>query len=128
MTLFHYTPTTGYAGIVQSGGVLQPSNPWTTMDSAFGVGTYFTDVGPDFCRSYIAYVCWTKPALDRVACYLKYEIDATIVTACKRPNVFMVQVWDIARIRLLAHGNNPTCVGKHHPACTNYAKYFSSGA
>ena len=60
MILFHYTPVAGYAGIVQSGGRLQPSNPWTTMDSAFGFGTYFTDVGPESCRSYIARVCWMR--------------------------------------------------------------------
>lgn len=123
MILYHYTDQQGYYSIYNSGGKLIPSDPWTTMDSAYGMGYYFTDLDPTKCESWLAYICWRKPTYDRVRYFFSYEVASWLFTTC-REHVYLVSNWDVNNIKLLKHGENGICPKKPHESCENYKKYF----
>ena len=79
MIVYHYTSKESYNEIMRTTAI-KPSSPWTTMDANYGVGWYFTDLGPDTCDVATAYHCWRDTtALDRVEYYLKFDIEPKIL-------------------------------------------------
>jgi hypothetical protein len=98
MIVYHYTTKSSLDRITSS-GQFAPSNPWTTMDSAYGNGWYFTDLSPNTCDVALAYYCWRRTdVLNRVRYYLKFNIDDSILEEC-RQHVYMVSSWDANLIR-----------------------------
>ena len=123
MILYHYTTKEAHDEIMTT-GEFKPSDPWTTMDAAYGRGWYFTDIDPTKCESFIAFSCWTLAAFNRVRCYFKFEIDASLITKCSRDHVYVVSNWDSNKIKLVDHGENRLCGSRPHENCENYKKYF----
>lgn len=123
MILYHYTSEENSYSIISSGGRLLPSNPWTTMDSAYGMGHYFTDLDNSNCESWLAHVCWQATVFERLRYFFKYNVADWLPTPC-RDNVFMVTNWDSVNIKLITHGKNNFCNKRPHKDCNNYKKYF----
>ncbi len=93
MILYHYTSTPSFNEITRT-GQLNPSDPWTTMDAAYGHGWYFTDLAPDQCRAWTVAYCWRQlDIFARVDAYFKFEIPDGIATRC-REHVYVVKQWD----------------------------------
>src|SRR5574343_948981 len=89
MLLYHYTTKNGYETITRTGQFAR-SSPFTTIDSAYGDGWYFTDLDPEKCDPVILSHCWKNiNVTDRIQHYLKFEINNSIVIKC-REHVFMV--------------------------------------
>lgn len=89
MILYHYTSAASFRNITTT-GVLNASDPWTTMDSAYGNGWYFTDRPPDQCDAWTVAHCWrTLKVFDRVEYYLKFEIPDNLLAKC-RDHVWMI--------------------------------------
>lgn len=124
MILFHYTTKESYDEIWHT-KEFKFSNPWTTMDSAFGTGWYFTDIDNLKCESFISYSCWRQAAFDRVRYYFKYDIDDSILTKCGRDHVYLVKNWQQSKMNLIDHGENKMCGKRPHENCAEYQKYFS---
>lgn len=123
MIVYHYT-TKESSSEITSTGQIRPSNPWTTMDAAYGTGWYFTDLGPDTCEVVIADYCWRNPkALNRVQYYLKFNIDASILERC-REHVYMVRKWDKNLIKYLGNYKNKECPSKPCYSCETGEKYY----
>ncbi len=122
MIVYHYT-TKEASGEITSSGEIRPSNPWTTMDAAYGTGWYFTDLGPDTCEMAIAYRCWgNSNVLNRVQHYLKFDIDGSILEKC-RERVYMVREWNKNLIKYLGSYKNKECPSKPCYNCETGKKY-----
>lgn len=107
MILFHYTSQLSFEQIMSS-NTLKPSDPWTTMDAAYGHGWYFTDLSPNQCDAWTVAYCWRSLSVfTKVECYLKYDIPDDLVIRC-RDHVFMISEWN-DRIRYLEGRTTPTC-------------------
>ena len=103
MIVYHYTTKDSYDEITRT-GAFQPSGPWTAMDAAYGVGWYFTDLGPDNSDITISYYCWQDTSLlERTEYYLKFDVDPKILRQ-PREHVHMVQQWDKNLIKYLGGG------------------------
>lgn len=123
MILYHYTTKEGYDEI-QRTGTINPSNPWTTMDAAYGTGWYFTDLDPEKCDVMVIYYCWNNTSdtvLQRVEYYLKFDIDSTILKKT-REHVFMVESWDRGLIKHIGSYKNRDCPKKPCNTCENAKK------
>jgi len=122
MIVYHYTSKESYDEIVRT-GKFRPSSPWTTMDAAYGIGWYFTDLEPDTCDMAIAYHCWRNTdLLGRVQYYLKFDIDISILKRC-REHVYMVTEWDKNLIKYLGGYKNKDCKLKPCETCEKRRKY-----
>ncbi len=107
MILYHYTSKDSFDKIMSTGKLL-PTDPWTTMDKAYGQGWYFTDLAPDQCDAWTVAHCWkTISEFGKVEYYLKYDIPDEIVKHC-REHVYMLSAWD-NRIRRIEAKENPKC-------------------
>jgi len=103
MIVYHYTTKESFDTITRTKQII-PSSPWTTMDSAYGTGWYFTELGPEYCDVCIAKMCWNNvTVLDRVTHYLKFDINYTILKPC-RTHVYMLQEWKEELIKYLGGG------------------------
>ena len=124
MIVYHYTTKEAFDEIMKTKQFL-PSSPWTTMDSAYGTGWYFTDLDPNTCDIAVAYYCWrdtSQEALKRVEYYLKFDIDSQILKN-SRGHVFMVQKWDKDLIKYLSGNRNKDCPLKPCETCEKGKKY-----
>jgi len=107
MILYHYTSKAAYRNIMATGKIVA-SNPWTTMDSAYGSGWYFTDLEPTNCDAWTVAHCWRRlDVFDRVESYLKFEIPESVTRKC-RDHVYMVNQWGNS-IKYLDGGDTPRC-------------------
>jgi len=107
MIVYHYTSKASFDEIMQSKEI-RPSDPWTTMDAAYGQGWYFTDLLPNNCDAWTAAHCWKSLAVfSKLEYYLKFEIPDDILINC-RNHVFMVDIWD-DRIGYLEGKETPKC-------------------
>jgi hypothetical protein len=107
MILYHYTSKTAFDQITATGNIL-PTDPWTTMDKAYGYGWYFTDLEPDKCDAWTVAHCWrTVSEFTKVQCYLKFEIPDGLAKYC-REHVYMLSSWD-NRIKYLEGKETPKC-------------------
>lgn len=122
MIVYHFTAKESYAEILRIKN-LMPSDPWTTMDAAYGSGWYFTDLTPDTCEMAVAYHCWrTNNALERVQYYLKFDIDPSLLKKC-RDYVYMLTNWNKNLINYLGGDKNKNCPKKPCGACETGKKY-----
>lgn len=122
MILFHYTTKASYDEIKRTGNLMK-SSPWTTMDSAYGDGWYFTDLGPTTCDMAVAYHCWQNAdLLERVQYFLKLEIHDSILKSC-RDHVYMISTWNSNLIKYLDDGKNRECNLKPCHTCEKAKKY-----
>jgi len=122
MIVYHYTSKEFYDEIMRA-MTLKPSSPWTTMDAAYGIGWYFTDLGPDICDMAIAYRCWQDTtALYRTEYYLKFDIDAKILKKC-REHVYILEKWDKDLVKYLEGQKNKSCSLKPCETCEKGEKY-----
>ncbi len=120
--VYHYTTKEAYDEIMRT-KQLRPSTPWTTMDSAFGTGWYFTDLGPDKCDISIAHHCWKNPdIIDRVKYYLEFDIDDSILKPC-REHVYMVTTWNTNLITYIGGFQTKDCSLKPCHTCEKGKKY-----
>ncbi|MFC1461123.1 HYD1 signature containing ADP-ribosyltransferase family protein [Verrucomicrobiota bacterium] len=93
MILYHYTSKASFDDILRTTKIL-PSKPWTTMDTSYGHGWYFTDLPPDKCDAWTVAYCWRSVSVfSKVECYLKFEIPDGILKHC-RDHVYMINTWD----------------------------------
>ena len=107
MILYHYTSKDAFDQIIKTGNIL-PTDPWTTMDKAYGHGWYFTDLAPDKCDAWTVAHCWrTVSEFVKVQCYLKFDIPEGLVKHC-REHVYMLSAWD-NRINYLEGKETPKC-------------------
>jgi len=107
MILYHYTSKIAFDQIIRTGEIM-PTDPWTTMDKAYGHGWYFTDLAPDNCNAWTVAHCWrTISEFSKVQCYMKFDIPDGLATYC-RQHVFMLSVWD-NRIKYLEGKETPKC-------------------
>ncbi len=107
MILYHYTTKQSYDEIINS-KTIRPSNPWTTMDSAYGHGWYFTDFTPDKCDAWTVAHCWRSLSVfEKVEYYLKFDIPDDLLKRC-RDHVYMITAWD-NRIQYLEGKANSKC-------------------
>lgn len=115
MIPYHYTSKAGFDAITRS-GVLNASDPWTTMDAAYGYGWYFTDHPPDKCDAWTVAHCWRRlDVFDRVEYYLKFDIPDHLLESC-RDHVWMIASadWDgstgtTSPVKYLAGQKNQAC-------------------
>lgn len=122
MIVYHYTTKSSFNDITTSGQIA-PSNPWTTMDSAYGTGWYFTDLGPDTCDMALAYHCWNDAnILDRVQYYLQFDVDTSILKKC-RQHVYILSTWDAKLIKYIGGYQNKECSEKPCSTCEKGKKY-----
>ncbi|MCK5581894.1 MAG: hypothetical protein KAJ18_11545 [Candidatus Omnitrophica bacterium] len=120
--VYHYTTKEAYDEIMRTKQLL-PSSPWTTMDSAYGTGWYFTDLGPDQCDMSVAYYCWKNANLiDKVRYYLAFDIDDSILKSC-RAHVWMINKWDESLITYVGGDKNRDCSSKPCSTCEKGKKY-----
>jgi hypothetical protein len=107
MILYHYTSKAAFDQILKTGTIL-PTDPWTTMDKAYGHGWYFTDLAPDKCDAWTVAHCWRAVTeFGKVQCYLKFEIPEGLYRYC-REHVYMLSVWD-KRIQYIEGKETPKC-------------------
>jgi hypothetical protein len=107
MILYHYTSKTAFDQIISTGNIL-PTDPWTTMDKAYGNGWYFTDLAPDQCDAWTVAHCWrTVSEFGKVQCYLKFDIPVGLAKHC-REHVYMLSAWD-SRIKYIEGKATPKC-------------------
>lgn len=93
MILYHYTSADNFRAITRS-GLLHASDPWTTMDAAYGHGWYFTDRPPDKCDAWTVAHCWRSlDVFQRVEYYLKFDIPDHLLKNC-REHVWMIDQSD----------------------------------
>ncbi|HBC47207.1 MAG TPA: hypothetical protein DCZ43_09190 [candidate division Zixibacteria bacterium] len=124
MRLYHYTSEANYQSIIRSKTIM-PSNPWTTMDSAYGTGFYFTDLGPNKCEMLVMSRCWNNINVsDRVQYYLEFEVDLSLIRKC-RDNVYVVENWDTTLIQHIKGGHSETCNRKPCISCERAKPYLS---
>jgi hypothetical protein len=110
-TLYHYTTKSNLDSILATNKI-KASDPLTTMDAAYGVGYYMTDLGIDKCDIAIAFRCWKSiKALGKIECYIKFEVEDDVLTKC-RDNVYLITNWDIAKVKFIE--------GKEIPSCSKY--------
>ncbi len=107
MILHHYTSMDAFNEITRT-RTINASDPWTTMDAAYGRGWYFTDITPDKCRAWTVAYCWRRlDIFTRVEAYLKFDIPEEVLQHC-REHVYMLAEWD-SRIKYLDGGPVPKC-------------------
>lgn len=107
MILYHYTSKMSFDNILRTGQI-EPSAPWTTMESSFGHGWYFTDLPPNQCDAWTVAYCWRSLSVfSKVQCYLKFEIPDNIPKKC-REHVYMVSSWD-NRMKYIEGKETPKC-------------------
>jgi hypothetical protein len=107
MILYHYTSKKAFNEIVRTNKLIS-TDPWTTMDAAYGHGWYFTDLAPDQCDAWTVAYCWRSISVfDKVECYLKFEIPDDVPKRC-REHVYMASSWD-TRIQYLEGKETPKC-------------------
>ncbi|MFH1743732.1 MAG: HYD1 signature containing ADP-ribosyltransferase family protein [bacterium] len=107
MILYHYTSERAFNEIQRTKKII-PTDPWTTMDAAYGHGWYFTDLTPDTCDAWTVAYCWRNAAVfNKVECYLKFDIPDGILKHC-RDHVYMISSWD-DRIEYLEGKKTPNC-------------------
>lgn len=107
MILYHYTSKSAFDQIISTGNLL-PTDPWTTMDKAYGHGWYFTDLAPDKCDAWTVAHCWrTVSEFGKVQCYLKFNIPDGLLKHC-RDHVYMLSAWD-SDIKYLEGKETPKC-------------------
>lgn len=122
MIVYHYTSKESFDEIKRT-GEFKPSNPWTTMDAAYGFGWYFTDLDPDTCDMELTYNCWRNTnVLNKVQYYFKFDIDASILQKC-REHVYMVRKWDRNLVKYLGKYKNKDCPLKPCETCEEGKKY-----
>lgn len=95
MILYHYTSEANFDAI-KSNGIMNTSDPWTTLDAAYGHGWYFTDRPPDKCNAWTVAHCWRRlDVFNRVEYYLKFDIPDNLLKSC-RDHVWMIMYpdWD----------------------------------
>lgn len=123
MIVYHYTSEESYNEIMKT-KIFQRSNPWTTMDAAYGNGWYFTDLDPQKCNMYVSKKCWQNTkAIYRVVYYLQWEIADQILTKC-RDNVYMLNNWEEKHIKFLGGGKNTKCPKEPCETCEEGKKYL----
>ena len=97
---------------------IDPSAPWTTMDSSYGHGWYFTDREPaTACNAWTVAHCWRRlDIFNRVEYYLKFDVADHVLKKC-REHVWMISApqWDGT-----IDGSWPVVFleGKKNPGCT----------
>jgi hypothetical protein len=107
MILYHYTSKTSFDNIMQTKTIL-PSDPWTTDDSSYGRGYYFTDLPPEHCDAWKVAHCWKSLSVfEKVEYYLKFDVPDAILKHC-RQHVYMISTWD-NRIKYLEGKVAPKC-------------------
>jgi hypothetical protein len=107
-TLFHYTTKKGMDSILAT-NTIQPSDPLTTMDAAYGTGYYMTDLDLQKCNILVALICWQSvEALEKVECYLKFEVEEGAFIKC-RENVYLINNWDTNKIKYIEAKTVPSC-------------------
>lgn len=107
MILYHYTSKASFDAIIRTEKI-QPSDPWTTMDSSYGRGWYFTDMAPDKCNAWTVAHCWRSiSAFSKVEFYLKFDIPEDLLKKC-REHVYMTNAWN-NRIKYLEGKETPKC-------------------
>jgi len=124
MIVYHYTTEEAFNEIGRT-GQFRISNPWTTMDAAYGTGWYFTDLGPDTCDVALLYHCWRNTSNDilkRVEYYLEFDIDSKILKNT-REHVYMVGSWDEKSIKYIGGYKNKGCSLKPCETCDKAKKY-----
>ena len=110
-TLYHYTTKSNLDSILKTKKI-KASDPLTTMDAAYGVGYYMTDLDTKKCDISVALRCWrTIKGLTKIECFLKFEVEDDIVTKC-RENVYLIKNWNTDKIKFIE--------GKEIPKCPNY--------
>jgi len=120
MILYHYTTKQSYDEIIRN-NTIHPSNPWTTMDAAYGHGWYFTDLPPDKCDAWTVAYCWRSLSVfEKVEYYLKFDIPDTPLKRC-RDHVYMITAWD-NRIKYLEGNATPKCQKGSCLACDVISK------
>jgi hypothetical protein len=107
MILYHYTSKAAFDQIISTGKI-RPTDPWTTMDKAYGHGWYFTDLPPDKCDAWTVAHCWrTISEFTKVQCYLKFEIPDGLAKYC-REHVYMLSSWDNS-VKYIEGKETPKC-------------------
>lgn len=107
MILYHYTSTSAFDQILRTREIL-PSDPWTTMDFAYGRGWYFTDIPPTQCDAWTVAYCWRSLSVfNKVESYLEFDVPDGLATRC-REHVYMIGTWD-KRITYLEGKQTPKC-------------------
>jgi hypothetical protein len=123
MILYHYTSKESFDQILSS-GTINASDPWTTMDAAYGHGWYFTDLAPDKCDAWTVAYCWRSLSVfQRVECYLKFDIPDDILRKC-RDHVYMISAWN-DQIKYLEGNSTPKCSKGSCLACDVISKVKS---
>lgn len=124
MIVYHFTTKESFDEINRTGD-FKPSNPWTSMDAAYGTGWYFTSLNPDTCDMAVAYYCWrntSNTVLQRVEYYLKFDIESKILNKT-REHVYMVRNWDKKSIKYLGGDKNKNCSLKPCETCDKAKRY-----
>ncbi len=107
MILYHYTSKAAFNQILAT-NTIQPTDPWTTMDKAYGHGWYFTDLPPDKCDAWTVAYCWRSLSVfSKVECYLKFDVPDYTLKHC-RDHVYMVSTWE-KQIQYLEGKPTPKC-------------------
>jgi len=107
MVLFHYTSKDSFNEILRTKKILA-SDPWTTMDAAYGHGWYFTDLAPNQCDAWTVAYCWRSLSVfNRVEYYMKFDIPDGSLKYC-REHVYMLSKWD-DRISYIEGKETPKC-------------------
>ncbi len=98
-----------------------PTDPWTTMDKAYGHGWYFTDLDPNKCDAFTIAHCWrSSKAFKKIEYYLKFQIPDHLVKKC-REHVYMLDYWD-KTIKYLEGNKNKECTSAPCESCNKYSK------
>lgn len=95
MILYHYTSKAAFDEIIRTGDI-KPTDPWTTMDKAYGHGWYFTDIEPTHCYAWTVAYCWrdvSTSVFGKTEAYLKFEMPDHLPRHC-RDHVYMLSQWD----------------------------------
>lgn len=115
-TLYHYTSESSFNAIIKS-SIINPTDPWTTTDAAYGHGWYMTDLDPKTCDIAIALNCWKdKSALEKVEYYLQFEVDDSQYELCRK-NVYIIANWDTNKIKYIKGEKIPNCHKRPCESC-----------
>jgi len=120
MALYHYTTETRHDEIIASGKFKSSSD--TQTDSTYGIGWYFTDLGPDVCDMILMDYCWQKDTLHQ---RVKYFFSLEVVGGSahwRRDHVYFVPQSFNVSFKIVDHGMVPECPLKPCHSCAKNPK------
>jgi len=115
MALYHYTTKSRHDEIISSGKFKSSSD--TQTDSTYGIGWYFTDLGPDICDIVLMDYCWQKDTFhQRVKCFFQLEVVGG-QAHYMRNHVYFVPQDIYVSFNIVRHGEVPECSLKPCYSC-----------